>query len=295
MDFDSILNDAIKKCNGYNDFYIYGNNFFEIYPFTTENITGYINNFELNNKSLLTVGSSGDQILNAIYNGCKDISLVDINEYTKYYYYLKVASILSLNLNEFLNFLSINGNYFNQESLEKTKSVLRTLDCESYLFWNELFKKYDKRTIRERLFSNDEDKNVSKYNLYLKDDKSYSNIKAKVTNVTPNFINSDIYEYNPNKNYDNIWLSNICTYVSIDKVVELITKMDKLLKLEGNMLVSYLYLTDVDTEYNSSWAPIYNLKRVFNIFKYYNFELKTFDGVRPHISEDSILIYKKIK
>ena len=44
-----------------------------------ENIT----NLNLKNKSVLTVGSSGDQALNAILSGAKDITIIDANIFTK--------------------------------------------------------------------------------------------------------------------------------------------------------------------------------------------------------------------
>ena len=72
-----------------------------INTFTTENINGYINYFDLKNKSLLTVGSSGNQLLNAYFYGTRDITLFDINPYAKYYAYMKVAAILTLNYDEF--------------------------------------------------------------------------------------------------------------------------------------------------------------------------------------------------
>ena len=75
-----------------------------IYPFTTENINGYINYFDLKNKSLLTVGSSGDQILNAYKNRCRDITLLHLHPYAKYYINLKIAGILSLSYQEFIEF-----------------------------------------------------------------------------------------------------------------------------------------------------------------------------------------------
>ena len=75
----------------------YNSEFSRIYSFTTENIAGYIDYFDLNNKKLLTIGSSGDQILNAFYNGARDITLFDINEYAKYYVYLKISAISSFN------------------------------------------------------------------------------------------------------------------------------------------------------------------------------------------------------
>lgn len=63
LNFETLLIHAIKKCDGIfvDDF---AKDFQILYPFTTENISGYINNFDLSNKTLLTVGSSGDQIIN---------------------------------------------------------------------------------------------------------------------------------------------------------------------------------------------------------------------------------------
>ena len=86
------------------------NGFEEIYPFTTENIAGYIDYFDLQDKSLLTVGSSGDQIINAALKGTKDVTLLDINPYAKYYYYLKAAGILELDLVKFNEFFLYQDN-----------------------------------------------------------------------------------------------------------------------------------------------------------------------------------------
>ena len=88
-DLDKKIKDAVSQCRGYSS-----NKIFQyIYPFTTENINGYIDLFYLDDKSLLTVGSSGDQVINAIDKGCKNIDVVDINEYTKYYYFLMYFGI----------------------------------------------------------------------------------------------------------------------------------------------------------------------------------------------------------
>ena len=128
--FDTVLNDAINMCYGR----IFKNEFDLIYPFTTENISGYIDKFNLINKSLLTVGSSSDQAINAIFNGCSDISVVDINPYTKFYYYLKVACLIELDLDEFLKFLRFkdypkvfndNKEVFNKEIYDKILNIAR--------------------------------------------------------------------------------------------------------------------------------------------------------------------------
>ena len=69
---------ASSTCDGS---FRYISEFSKIYPFTTENISGYINYFDFQNKSLLTVGSSFDQVLNAYMCGVRDITLYDINPY----------------------------------------------------------------------------------------------------------------------------------------------------------------------------------------------------------------------
>ena len=68
---------ARNKCSGWAISYPF-HTFDKMYPFTTENISGYIDNFDLEGKSLLTVGSSCDQIYNASLKGCKDITILDI-------------------------------------------------------------------------------------------------------------------------------------------------------------------------------------------------------------------------
>lgn len=223
--FEIILNNAIKRCEGRIDVDLNTKGFNQIYPFTTENIAGYIDYFDLKNKSLLTVGSSSDQVINAILKDCKDITLIDINPYTKFYYYLKISTILCLDLNEFMRFLRFkdypkvfknNNEVFNTNSYNKIKSTLRILDYESYLFWDELFQTFNSLDIRNNLFSLDEDRSyvIQNCNNYLTDIKSYEETKNKIKKVIPNFIIDDLFKINLDRNFDNIWLSNIGTYLS---------------------------------------------------------------------------------
>jgi len=136
-----------------------------LYPFTTENIKGYINQFDLRNKSLLTVGSSGDQVINASLKGCKDQTILDICPYTKYYFYLKKAALLTLSYEEFINFFcfldyteTFNDNYqvFNIDTYKKIRLNLKELNEEAFMFWDELFNTYYGLDIRVSLFKKDE-------------------------------------------------------------------------------------------------------------------------------------------
>ena len=287
------------------------NGFEEIYPFTTENIAGYIDYFDLQDKSLLTVGSSGDQIINATFKGAKDITLLDINPYAKYYYYLKAAGILELNptdFNEFFRYndypkvFKYNKKVFDKASYKKLKSTLKSLDNDSYLFWDELFDMYQPDYIRFSLFSNDEygTSVLSKSNLYLQSENTYDETKTKLKELRPEFINEDIFKSNLTKNYDNIWLSNIACYLYQDKIKGMTDKFADKLAVDGKLLISYLYSIDMNTEYDDDWSPIYDLKNDLELLKEYSPIFHFFKGVNgiKHNDDDikdSVLIYQKKK
>ena len=55
-------------------------NFQSGYAFTTENISGYISNMDIKNKSVLTLGSSCDQVFNCLLLDAKDVTIFDINK-----------------------------------------------------------------------------------------------------------------------------------------------------------------------------------------------------------------------
>lgn len=67
-----------------------------VYPFTIENISGYMKPYSLTNEKILTVVSSLDQVINANLCGSKDITVLDVNPYTEVYFYLKKAALVSL-------------------------------------------------------------------------------------------------------------------------------------------------------------------------------------------------------
>lgn len=210
---------------------------------------------------------SGDQIINATFKGAKDITLLDINPYAKYYYYLKAAGILELNptdFNEFFRYndypkvFKYNKKVFDKASYKKLKSTLKSLDNDSYLFWDELFDMYQPDYIRFSLFSNDEygTSVLSKSNLYLQSENTYDETKTKLKELRPEFINEDIFKSNLTKNYDNIWLSNIACYLYQDKIKGMTDKFADKLAVDGKLLISYLYSIDMNTEYDDDWSPI---------------------------------------
>lgn len=307
LNFNNVLHKALSTCEGTFNYY---SEFSRIYTFTTENISGYIDYFNFNNKSLLTVGSSGDQILNAFYNGARDITLFDINEYAKYYVYLKVSAVLSLSYEEFKLFFFKNSIspfkqnefMFSKEIFKKLKDNLRIFDYESYLFFDELFSLYDKNKIRDRLFDDDEDRNVviQGFNKYLKDEDSYNRLKSIIKKISFKYICGNIFENDINGKFDNIFLSNLCTITSLEKLKNLLEKIDKNnLNNKGNILFGYLWDTCFHIEnYKDDWKDIYKIPIVKEYLKEYITETHDISGPRDILwnddkKSDLVLIYRK--
>lgn len=247
-----------------------GNEYSRIYTFTTENISDYLKYFELKNKSLLTVGSSGDQVLNAFYHGARDITLYDINPYAKYYTYLKIAAILSLTYVEFKAFffkhgekIYYNKHVFSKELYKKISPTLRLLDYESFLFFDELFNTFSPNDIRSSLFNDDEVRNnvIKGFNIYLRDEESYNKLKSIIAGISLKYIQGDMYEDEILGKYDNIFLSNISNAAKFPEYKALLERITSCnLTSTGSAQIAYLWDIYYDeTYYEKDWFDIYKL------------------------------------
>ena len=76
----------------------------KVYSMTTENIYSFLHNYDLKDKSVLTVGGSGDQRLNAYLLGARNVTCFDINPLVYEHLKLKDDAIRTLNFEKFLNF-----------------------------------------------------------------------------------------------------------------------------------------------------------------------------------------------
>jgi len=242
---------ATKLCDKRN-FFFTKTDFNKIYPFTTENISGYIDEFDLNNKSLLTVGSSGDQAFNAALNGCKDITILDKSPFTREFFYLKKAALLSLDIDDFINLFSLKTKQkketFNYDDIETVLSTLMYDDIEAYDFWNRLFDRRSLKQVREKLFLTDECNipTLISSNNYLKTEESYNELKDKIESIHPQFLIQDVREPQLDKQYDNIFLSNIFDYLKGREALYVIHNLLPHLNEQGKMLIYYLYSITLD-------------------------------------------------
>lgn len=224
--------------------------FSRIYPFTTENITGYIDEFELRDKSLLTVGSSGDQAINAILKGCEDITIVDICPFAQEFFALKKSALLTLTKEEYLRFFTFihkplfrkqDRTYFEKQLFDKVKEKLQ--EDDSIDFWTYLLEEVDLGLVRRKLFSRDEyhpNINVS-INPYLQGNKKYDEIREKIKNISPTFIVEDIRDVEMKKTFDAIFLSNLFDYLDGKYDYSIIDKMEDMMNDGGKALFYYLY------------------------------------------------------
>ena len=271
-----------------------------IYKFTTENIEGYIKQFNLKNRSLLTVGSSGDQVINANFYGCNYVTVVDLNRYTKYYFYLKKASIISLTYEEFLRYFSLDEdvNRMSINTYKKIRENLRKISLESLIFWDYVYDHFDLSNKCNNLFHyhTDELSNINLFNPYLNNEYNYNAEKEIINNLKIKFINADILKSDKIftwEKFDNINLSNIYSYAYNDnrfKLMEFkkgVNSLVERLNDNGTMLVTYLY----GTSHNSSMIEFAN-DNVLEDTTYFHFR-----GIRGIYKNnditDTAVIYRK--
>lgn len=294
---------AKRLCDQTDDFFP---KFFQIYPFTNENVAGYIDFFDVKDKSLVTVGSSADQAINTIARGCKDITILDICPFTKEYFYLKSATIQTLSRKELLNLLMKKNPYMETQNddafkIRKYKELMGRLkeeDKDSYDFWNNLTSTTKAKTIRDMLFTADQARSyvTEQINLYLQNDDMYYETREKLSQVTPKFIIGDITNILLSEKYDNIILSNIASYCEMPQIRKIFETFSNQLRPNGKLMLGYLFRTDEHSKFNSICRDIYDVERIKQEFE--GIELKSFQGIQGiecDISNlhDSVYVYQK--
>ncbi len=249
--------------------------FSSIYPFTTENIKGYMDDLDLNNKKIITVTGSSDHIINAVLKGCTDITTFDINELTKYYMDLKLSAIKELSYKEFLDFLL----YDTDKTLDYNTIKKLDMNNDSKTFWLNKLAEYDNDGLKlkySNLFNLKyfDIQNKIDCNLYI-DEKNYAIIKERIKLVKIRFINTSLKNLELNEKYDYMFLSNISDYIDtfydkefLNNYKELIFKL-----LDKVKTIYFAYIYDVESkEKRSVIDNIENVKKVFENIKIVKFK-----------------------
>jgi len=227
--------------------------FSKVYPMTTENIKGYFKYYDMRNKDILTVCSSGDHIFDAFLMGAKSVDCFDINALCEYFYYFKKALIETSSFKEFqekLVFNLIPTGTFKEQWYEKLRDYI---EKPYQQFWD---------AIMEYSLSN----GIPLNNLFLIgcvgnnyytelinyfNENDFDLLKEIIADTKVNFIHSDL-SYLPmflENTYDYIFLSNIADYFGIDRALKLST-VGLLPFVNDGGEIAYAYMYDADIHNN---------------------------------------------
>ncbi len=229
------------------------NKYESLYTFATEDMSTYFKEFTITD-SFLTIGASGDQVINAINSGAKSIDVFDSNRLCLHAMYLKLAAIQSLSYEEFTE-------YYETFSPFLFIKIADYLPKEEFLYWGTLYSMFGLTNIksgeyiRDLLFTYKRlDKDLIKsINPYLIPE-NYEKLKKTINEVSINYIDSDLYSlpsHIQDKKYDVINLSNIYEYLNYGNNTTLqnaqkyhdfiINSLSPHLNQNGTIMVSYLY------------------------------------------------------
>lgn len=268
--------------------------FNSIYPFTSENIAGYMKDLDLTGKKVITVTGSTDHILNVILQGATEITTFDINPLTKPYMDLKISALKNLSYEDFIKLFLFESN------MNLDYSIISSLDMsdESKMFWLEQLSKFNNNGIELRnssLFNTKYFNPNSKLwqNLYLEKSK-YNLLKQQLKDANITFINASLKDLRIEDNFDYMFLSNISDYLSLMYSCDTLRKYRDLLyefqKRIDTIYFAYLY----DIGNSNPRTEIDDLRKVKEIFS--NFQQVEFKSALEGSSQDKkdgVLILKR--
>ena len=250
-----------------------------IYGYTNEELDLFLPILPIKDKKVLTVASSGDQILSCALNGAKKIDAFDINPFQIYYSKLKIAAIKALNVKEYNNYF-FNKDYKSIFSKELYKKIRLYLDNNTKKFFDELYLngfEYKFENLVCNFILHDQ---FIKELEYTKED-NYDITKDNVNNACINYISCDFFKLHRYLKdvYDVMLFSNMYEWFNFkqkEKFLSYVKKLEKHLSDDG---IISLY-TSVN-KYKSNDLEV---------------ESKNHDNINIYSSNDEEMItYKKLK
>lgn len=203
---------SAEKCH---DFQKYSG----VFLFGTENQQGVNDVVSYKGKDVVTVASSGDHYLSAVYFEANKVDIFDINRMTYYMTCLKIAAVCELDYEEFLDFFlplkddgSLNPNFW---KLSVFKKLIRGLPTFVAVFWDRVIYYFHKGKSGCFVFPDDErflPSIVKKGMPFYQSKECYYELQGLLRKREyPHFVESDIssLETALTSSYDLMYLSNI--------------------------------------------------------------------------------------
>lgn len=200
-----------------------------VYKISNERIQDYEKYLRKRNKVLSVIGS-GDQILNCILNGTKNIDAFDISVFPKYFLELKMAAIKALTVDEYIDFFYevTNRDEVYEDMYYRIAVYLENGVCE---FWDSLFNFFEwKEIYNSTMFSSEPNiaSNAINQNRFLQSEEEYNRLREELDNVKITYYEGDILELSSylRDSYDLVYLSNIVYYCNKDKYREMLGNLN---------------------------------------------------------------------
>ena len=268
-----------------------------MYVYATEMVASYYQRLKLKNKRVLTVIGSGDQVINALYFGAREVIGFDINRNALFMTELKLAAISTLSYQEFLKFFSQTKTGFDYKLYLKIRLSMSQA-CQKY--FDQLYKEVRYHGLGTSEYFRNRDKliyknknNVLQINAYLKSESSYKKMKSILVNSRPILYVENVLTLTDSKKlrgkkFNVINLSNVPNYLtgrsfglSEEDVLSYFRKLKKLVSTRGTIFF-YSYN---DSIYPHSTAPVIPpISRTSFIRKIkqtgvFNISMKSFSGI----------------
>lgn len=241
MNNKELIRRGKKLLDGNND-ELFGT-FSKIYPMTSENIKGTYELFDLKDKDILTVTSSGDHILCAALEGARRVDSFDINYLTEYYYHFKKAIIETYDFEKFREILLYSIIPIGVIKEKWYEEFRGHIDEKYQDFWDDIISyclsnnlPFDRFILACPNYFN-----LVNY-LTL---ENYNLLKEVLPSLETNFIHSDLMHLDKHldSSYDYMFFSNVADYVGISKVKDF-TKAKLMGHLNPNGEIVYAYMYD---------------------------------------------------
>jgi len=225
------------------------NNRTRIYPFTNENLDGYMPELCKNAKSALTVSASGDQTITASMNGVNDIWAFDYVKNELFWTELKLRAMENFNQNDFRDFFQHKRKFLD---VDMFNSFADKLDANCGDFWKKQYKVHGKEIAQMEGFvslrtetADDMLGNVP----YLKSDDTYKRARESLNELDLTLLHSNVAglpKLVGDKKFDVCFLSNIAMHYPQDYKETFKSDFAPLFRNAKKIQTDYHWNTDTD-------------------------------------------------
>lgn len=232
------------------------------YLTSNEDLKAFMKREYFEGKRVATVGSSGDQMLDSLLLGAKDVTLIDANYYSRAFAEYKLAMVKNLNYEKFM--VSLEVPRIKLFNINLYKEISHDLSRPVQEFWDRLFLEYQGEYLELDDFNYDYlENNVTattiSSELILFDENSGVNYIASKDNYLKlqeflrkgdykiNFARADVSRFNEvlEGTFDVILLSNIYDYVDHYNFVKYVKELyNNKLNPGGLIQVHYAFVHD---------------------------------------------------